>query len=68
MDVLQGRITKESPKNSERNKEEGGPQKRWADAVAEYLKIMKIVYWHAVAGDRKDRKRIVLEVKGHNGL
>jgi len=69
---LQGLITKESPKNSdlqyERNKEEGGPQKRWTDEVEEDLKKMKIIYWQAVAGDWKDRRTIVLEVKGDNGL
>jgi hypothetical protein len=54
---------KNPPKNSdfqyERNKEEGGPQKRWADEGEEDLKIMKIRYWHALVGDRKEQRRIV---------
>jgi hypothetical protein len=33
-----------------------------------YLKIMEIRYWRAVAGGWKDRRRIVLEVEGHNIL
>jgi hypothetical protein len=42
--------------------------KRWADEVEEDLIIMKIRYWHALVGDRKEQRRIVLEVEGHNGL
>jgi hypothetical protein len=62
------RIPQNSDFQYERNKEEGGPQKIWADEVEEDLKIMKIRCWHAVAGDWKDRRRIALEVEGHNGL
>jgi hypothetical protein len=44
------------------------PLKRWVDEVEENLKITGIRNWHAVAKDRQEWRKIVLEAKVHNGL
>jgi hypothetical protein len=44
------------------------PRKRWIDEVEEDLKIMGIRNRHAVARDRQEWRRIVLEAKIHSGL
>jgi hypothetical protein len=46
----------------------GRPRKRWIDEVEEDLKIMGIRNWHAVARDRQEWRKIVLEAKVRNGL
>jgi hypothetical protein len=42
------------------------PRKRRIDDVEEDLKIMGVRNWHAVARDRQEWRRIVLEAKVHN--
>jgi hypothetical protein len=44
------------------------PRKRWIDEVEEDLEIMEIRNWHAVAKDRQELRKNVLEAKDHNGL
>jgi hypothetical protein len=46
----------------------GRPRKKWIDEVEEDLNIMRIRNWHAVAKDRHEWRKIVLEAKVHNGL
>jgi hypothetical protein len=46
----------------------GRPRKRWIDEFEEDLKIMRIRNWYAVAKDRQEWRKIVLEAKVHNGL
>jgi hypothetical protein len=46
----------------------GRPRKRWIGEVEEDLKIMGIRNWHAVAKDRQECRKIVLEAKVYNGL
>jgi hypothetical protein len=46
----------------------GRPHKRRIDEVEEDLKIIGIRNWHAVAKDRQEWRKIVLEAKVHNGL
>jgi hypothetical protein len=46
----------------------GRTRKRWIDNVEEYLKIMGIRNWHAVAKDRQEWRKIVSEAKVYNGL
>jgi hypothetical protein len=50
----------------EGTRKRGRPRKRWIDEVEKDLKIMGIRNWHAVAKDRQEWRKIVLEV--HNGL
>jgi hypothetical protein len=40
----------------------------WIDEVEDDLKIMGIRNRHAVSKDRQEWRKIVLEVKVHNGL
>jgi hypothetical protein len=44
------------------------PRKRWTGEVEEDLKIIGIRNWHAVAKDRQEWRKIVLEAKVHTGL
>jgi hypothetical protein len=44
------------------------PRKRWINEVEEDLKIMEIRNWHAVAKDRQEWRKNVLEAKVHKGL
>jgi len=41
----------------------GRPRKRWTDEVKDDLKTVGVRSWRAVAGDRKERRVIVLEAK-----
>jgi hypothetical protein len=52
----------------EGTRKRGRPRKRWIDEVEEDLKIMGIVNWHAVAKDRQEWRKILLEAKVHNEL
>jgi hypothetical protein len=52
----------------EGTREIGRPRKEWTDEVEEDLKIMGIRNWHAVAKDRQECSKTVLEAKVHNGL
>jgi hypothetical protein len=58
-----GKITK-----MEGTRKRGRPRKRWIDEVEEDLNIMGIRNWHAVAKDRQEWRRIVLEAKVLSGL
>jgi hypothetical protein len=51
----------------EGTRKRGRPHKRWIDEE-EDLKIMGIRNWHAVAKDRQERRKIVLEAEVHNRL
>jgi hypothetical protein len=46
----------------------GRLRKRWIDEVEEDLKIMGIRNWHAVAKDRQEWRKIILEAEVYNGL
>jgi hypothetical protein len=46
----------------------GRPRKRWIDEVEGDLKFMGIRNLHAVAKDRQEWRKTVLEAKVHNGL
>jgi hypothetical protein len=52
----------------EGTRKRGRPRKRWLDEVEEDLKIMEISNLHAVAKDRQERRKTVLEAKVHKGL
>jgi hypothetical protein len=52
----------------EGTRKRGRPRKRWIDEVEEVLKIIGIRNWNAVAKDRQEWRKIVLETKVHNGL
>jgi hypothetical protein len=52
----------------EGTRKRGRPCKRWIDEVEEDLKIMGIRNWHAVAKDRQQWRKTVLEAKVHNRL
>jgi hypothetical protein len=41
--------------------------KRWTDEFENYLEIMGTINWREMARDRKEWRRIVLEVQGHKG-
>jgi hypothetical protein len=43
-----------------------GTRKIWIDEVEEDLKIMGTINWHAVAKDRQEWRKIVLEAKVYN--
>jgi hypothetical protein len=48
--------------------ERGRPLKRWNNEVEEDLKTMGIRNWLGVARNRKECRRIVLDVKVRSGL
>jgi hypothetical protein len=52
----------------EGTRKRGRPRKRWIDEVEDDLKIMGIRNWLAMAKDRQERRKIILEAKVHNGL
>jgi hypothetical protein len=52
----------------EGTRKRGRPRKRWIYEYEEDLKIMGIRNWLAVAKDRQERRKIILEAKVHNGL
>jgi len=52
----------------ERTGERRKPLKGWNNEVEEDLKTMGIRNWRRVARNRKECRRIVLDVKVHNGL
>jgi hypothetical protein len=52
----------------EGTRKRGKPRKGWIDEVEEDLNIMGISNCHAVAKDRQEWSKIVLEAKVHNGL
>jgi hypothetical protein len=41
---------------------------KWTNEVEEDMKTMRMRNWRRVARNRKDRRRIVLDVKVHSGL
>jgi hypothetical protein len=44
----------------------GRPRNGWIDEVEEDLKITGIRNFHAVARDRKEQRRVLLDTKAHN--
>jgi hypothetical protein len=62
------RMPKKITTKMEGTRKRGRPSKRWTDEVEEDLKIMGIRNLHAVAKDRQEWRKIVLEAKFHNGL
>ena len=49
-------------------KERGRPLKGWNNEVEEDFKTVGIRNWRIVARNRKEYRRIVLDVKVHSGL
>jgi hypothetical protein len=62
------RMSKKMTTKMEGTRKRGRPRKRWIDEVEEDFEIMGIRNWHAVAKDRQEWRKIVLEAKVHNGL
>jgi hypothetical protein len=62
------RMPKKMTTKMEGTRKKRKTRKRWIDEVEEDLKIMGIRNWHAVAKDRQEWRKIVLEAKVHNGL